>query len=204
MHFLNSFLSLSALVALVNAHGAMVSTGPGANGVTGRGLGSPLPSQTKLISVDPNTPRDGTKRNPFQQDTAIIRDKDQESGRAGACGRTLGGGDIDIAAGVAAQMTELGALPEVTPGEQFTMTIHQINGDGAGPYTCELDTTGTGNNFQAMTVVQNVPGKNGRSDAKATDFPLTVQMPANTQLTGGPDGNMGLIRMFLRADCIDD
>jgi hypothetical protein len=45
MHFINSFLSLSALVALVNAHGAMVSTGPGANGVAGRGLGSS--SQTK-------------------------------------------------------------------------------------------------------------------------------------------------------------
>jgi hypothetical protein len=55
-----------------------------------------------------------------------------------------------------------------------------------------------------MTIVQNVPGKKGRSDAEATDFPLTVQMPVNVQLSGGSDGNMGLIRMFLRADCVDD
>lgn len=76
------------------------------------------------------------------------------------------------------------------------MTIHQINGDGAGPFTCELDATGTGNNFVGMTVMTNVPGKNGRSNAKATDFPLTVQMPAGMKLTGGANGNMGLIRMI--------
>jgi hypothetical protein len=75
------------------------------------------------------------------------------------------------------------------------MTIHQINGDGAGPYTCEMDATGTGNNFVAMQVVTNVPGRNGRSGARTTDFPLTVQMPAGMKLTGGPNGNMGLIRM---------
>jgi hypothetical protein len=92
-------------------------------------------------------------------------------------------------------MAEFGALPEVAAGQQFPMTLHQVNGDGAGPYTCELDQTGTGNNFQPIDVTTNVPGKNGNSNAKATDFPLTVQMPATMKLTGGPNGNMGLVRM---------
>lgn len=99
---------------------------------------------------------------------------------------------------MASQLAEFGALPEVVPGQTFSMTLHQVNGDGAGPYTCELDTTGTGNNFQPITVATNVPGKNGRSGARAEDFPLTVQMPSNVKLTGGPNGNMGLIRSCLR------
>ena len=75
------------------------------------------------------------------------------------------------------------------------MTLHQINGDGAGfvphsfsrlfsfsylsfrPYTCDVSGDGV-NTFQAATVTQQVPGKNGRSQAKATDFPLTAQIPA--------------------------
>ena len=75
------------------------------------------------------------------------------------------------------------------------MTLHQVNRDGAGPYTCEIDTTGTGDNFQPLTVVQNVPGVGGNSDAKATDFPLSVAVPEGITLTGGPTGNVGLIRM---------
>jgi hypothetical protein len=74
------------------------------------------------------------------------------------------------------------------------MTLHQVNRDGAGPYTCEIDTTGTGENFQPLTVLTNVPGKNGNSGARATDFPLTVQIPPDVNLTGGTAGNMGLIR----------
>lgn len=82
------------------------------------------------------------------------------------------------------------------------MTLHQVNGDGAGPYTCEIDTTGTGNNFQPMTVVTNVPGEGGNSGARAEDFPLTVQIPAGTTLTGGAAGNMGLIRMLaVKVEC---
>lgn len=76
------------------------------------------------------------------------------------------------------------------------MTLHQVNGDGAGPYTCEIDTTGTGNNFQPMTVLTNVPGAGGNSGARAEDFPLTVQIPEGITLTGGTAGNMGLIRIL--------
>ena len=82
------------------------------------------------------------------------------------------------------------------------MTLHQVNRDGAGPYTCEIDTTGTGDNFQSMTVLTNVPGEGGNSGARAEDFPLTVQIPSGITLTGGAAGNMGLIRMvLLKGEC---
>lgn len=62
------------------------------------------------------------------------------------------------------------SMPVITAGGSVNMTLHQVNGDGAGPYTCEIDATGTGTAFQPMTVTANVPGKNSRSNAKATDF----------------------------------
>ena len=69
------------------------------------------------------------------------------------------------------------------------MTIHQVNQDGAGSYNCEVDPTGTGTSFAAMTVTQNVPGRDvpiigSLSAAKATDFQVQAQLPAGTQCTG--------------------
>jgi hypothetical protein len=99
-------------------------------------------------------------------------------------------------------MKQFGSLPEVTAGGTFAMTLHQVNRDGAGPYTCEIDTTGTGDNFQSMTVLTNVPGEGGNSGARAQDFPLNVQIPSGITLTGGAAGNMGLIRMvLLKGEC---
>jgi hypothetical protein len=44
MYFLKSVFVFSTFAALVAAHGALIGTGPGTNGVSGRGLGSPTPS----------------------------------------------------------------------------------------------------------------------------------------------------------------
>jgi hypothetical protein len=61
------------------------------------------------------------------------------------------------------------------------MTLHQINGDGAGPYTCDVNADGTGQTFQAMQVVKNVPGRRGNSGAQATDFELVARTLINPQ-----------------------
>lgn len=64
------------------------------------------------------------------------------------------------------------------------MTLHQVNGDGAGPYACMIDSTGAGTQWTTMQVATNVPGEDSRSKAKATDF---VSNPStrfiNTSLT---------------------
>lgn len=50
------------------------------------------------------------------------------------------------------------------------MTLHQVNGDGAGPYECMIDSTGAGTQWVSMAITTNVPGTNSRSQAKAQDF----------------------------------
>jgi hypothetical protein len=90
--------SLLASSSLVAGHGAIIK----AVGDAG-GAGS-------AIGVDPNTPRDGTGRNPFQQDSTRFR-----GDAADTCGETLGGGDNDIQAGTAQVMQLNGAtLPQVS------------------------------------------------------------------------------------------
>jgi hypothetical protein len=90
--------SLLASSSLVAGHAAII----GAVGDAG-GNGT-------AIGVDPTTPRDGTGRNPFQQDATRFR-----GDAAAICGETLGGGDNDIAAGTAMVMQQSGAtLPQVS------------------------------------------------------------------------------------------
>ncbi|KAJ7183754.1 hypothetical protein C8R46DRAFT_984958 [Mycena filopes] len=183
----NSFLRLlfaaaaSSSVLLLNVHAHGTITGvTGANGVQAAGFG--------IIAT---TPRTGTTRKPFQQDTSIIKDKDIASGKSGVCGRTLAGGNNDVAAQLAA--ASQAGLPSAAADGTVSMTLHQINGDGAGPYTCDISGDG-GNTFQATTVTQQVPGKNGRSKAKATDFALAAQIPAGMACTAGPNGDACIMR----------
>ncbi|KAG8681591.1 hypothetical protein FRC08_015537 [Ceratobasidium sp. 394] len=175
-----SILFALSAVSSVSAHGALVAIA-GSNGVTGQGFG-----------VVESTPRDGTRRNPFQTDTSIIRDREIARGTAGACGRTLAGGVNDMAAQLEAASSA--GLPAAAEDGTVTMTIHQVNGDGAGPYECDVSSDATGQTFTAMKVITNVPGTNSNSRAKATDFPLVAQMPAGTTCTGGPDGNACIVR----------
>ncbi|ORZ31897.1 hypothetical protein BCR44DRAFT_1404934 [Catenaria anguillulae PL171] len=177
------FTILAIATPLAHAHGAIVAA-QGTGGPRGYALG---------ILAD--TPRDGTRRNPFQRDTSVIRDSEIRSGRASPCGRTIAGGNNDIQAGVAAIMQDLGGLPEVTPGSQLTLTVHQVNADGAGPYRCDISMDGTGQDFQPVQVQRNLPGIFGVSvGGNATPQPLVLNMPAQMQCTGGPNGNMCMVR----------
>lgn len=119
-----AFLTTAQLVA---GHGAIIAAVGDAGG-TGMGLG-----------VDTSTPRDGTRRNPFQQDSTRFR-----GDAADTVGETIGAGDNQLEAGTSAIMAETGdSLPQVTAGGELQMTLHQVNGDGAGPYTCMINADGT-------------------------------------------------------------
>ncbi|KAM0754309.1 hypothetical protein T439DRAFT_311178 [Meredithblackwellia eburnea MCA 4105] len=160
---LASSVALLAVASLVSAHGALVAI-QGANGIEGQGFG-----------IVPTTPRDGTRRNPFQADTSVFK------ANAGACGQTAAG-QVDIRTNTAAAVAA--GVPSIADDGTVSMTIHQVNGDGAGPYTCGVSTDATGSSFVAMSVLTNVPGTNSRSNAKATDFPLVAAVPAGTTCTG--------------------
>lgn len=176
----SSFVAFSLLASssLVAGHGAII----GATGDAG--------GQGSAIGVDPSTPRDGTGRNPFQQDSTRFR-----GDAAASCGETLGGGDNNVEAGTA-QVMQLngGTLPQVTAGGQIMMTVHQVNSDGAGPYKCMIDATGAGTNWQPITVTQNLEGNDrGRNrDTQMQDLPLTAAIPAGMTCTGTVAGQTGV------------
>lgn len=92
-----------------------------------------------------------------------------------------------------------GTLPQVSAGGMLMMTLHQVNGDGAGPYTAMIDSTGTGTNWTPITVATNVDGNaRGRNNANSkTDLPLNVAIPAGQTCTGTVAGqsNVCMVRV---------
>ncbi|KXX79316.1 hypothetical protein MMYC01_200228 [Madurella mycetomatis] len=179
--FALAIFAASTLINPAAGHGAIVSAVGDAGG-TGMALG-----------VDTSTPRDGTRRRPFQQDSTRFRGDSAET-----FGETLAGGDNQLEEGTQAILAETGdQLPQVTAGGELQMTLHQVNSDGAGPYECMINADGTGTSWQDITVTQNVPGRRSRNrDGEATDFPLTASIPASQSCTGTVAGqdNVCLVR----------
>lgn len=130
-----------------------------------------------MTLVVETTPRDGSRRNPFQQDSTRFKNE-----AADECGETLGGGTNDPATQVPALIEASGSVPMISAGGSLDMTLHQVNGDGAGPYECMIDSTGMGTQWVPMTVTQNVPGENSRSRARAEDF-VCALVPNSTTST---------------------
>ncbi|CAM1508916.1 Fc.00g026550.m01.CDS01 [Cosmosporella sp. VM-42] len=174
--------TLIAAAQLAAGH-SVITNAVGDSGGSGMALG-----------VDTSTPRDGTRRRPFQQDATRFRGDSKDT-----VGETIGAGDNDIEAGTSAILAETGdTLPQVTPGGSLNMTLHQVNSDGAGPYTCMINDDGTAATWSDLTVTQNVDGSaRGRNRAgSATDFPLAVAIPNDQQCTGSVAGedNVCLVR----------
>ncbi|KAL1837638.1 hypothetical protein VTJ49DRAFT_3558 [Mycothermus thermophilus] len=183
-----SLLLLTAAAPLATAHSVIIQAVGDAGGL-GMALG-----------VDTSVPRDGTRRNPFQQDSTRFRGSARET-----VGETLRGGNNNVEAGTRAIMAETGdILPQVSRGGSIEMTLHQVNSDGAGPYTCMINADGTGQTWTNIQVTQNVPGNPRTSrnrDGEATAFPLVASIPATQSCTGTVAGqdNVCLVRCQNRA-----
>ncbi|KAF5638843.1 putative gEgh 16 [Fusarium sp. NRRL 25303] len=175
-------LFVAADLAAVSAH-SVITNAVGDAGGSGMALG-----------VDTSTPRDGTRRRPFQQDATRFR-----GNSADTVGETLSAGDNDIEQGTLDIMEETGSqLPQVNPGGSLEMTVHQVNSDGAGPYTCMINADGTGTTWENIQVTTNVEGnERGRNrDGEMGDFPLVASIPAGQNCTGTVAGedNVCLVR----------
>jgi hypothetical protein len=146
------------------------------------------------LGIDTSTPRDGTRRRPFQQDSTRFRGE-----QADTIGETLGGGANDIELGTQAILasTNNKQLPQVTPGGALNMTLHQVNADGGGPYTCAINADATGETWEDITVTTTPPGRNSRNrEGAATDFPLVAAIPDDQTCSGTVAGqdNACLVR----------
>ncbi|KAF5879643.1 putative gas1-like protein [Botrytis fragariae] len=178
-----SILFQAALLSVAQAHGVILA----AQGIAG----SPASVGFK---VDDAIARNCTGISPCQQDTTIIRDSEIAANIVNECGRTELSGNIDVGENTENALSA-GAVTKVKAGTLMTVTIHQVNADGAGPYTCDLDqTSNAGVISQNLTVTNNVPGVNGLSQAKTQDFNITVQMPDNLACTGASTGNICTVR----------
>ncbi|KAF9880145.1 cas1 appressorium specific protein [Colletotrichum karsti] len=173
--------SLLAAAQLVAGHGAIIAA-QGELGGSGMALG-----------IDPNTPRDGTRRDPFQQDSTRFK-----GAAADTFGETVGAGNNDLESGTKAIMAMTGdQLPQVRAGGTIDMTLHQVNGDGGGPYDCMINGDATGASWTNINVITTPPGQNSRNRQGAmTDFPMRAQIPADQTCTGTVAGqnNVCLVR----------
>ncbi|KAB5536555.1 hypothetical protein GE09DRAFT_331126 [Coniochaeta sp. 2T2.1] len=150
-------LAATALLQLVSSHN-LISNAVGDAGGKGIAFGVSSPTSNS------------------QSDTTTFRGSNNKFGSTQK-------GAINPAAQLAAaqQIAGSNTLPQVEG--QITLTLHQINADGAGPMSCSIDTAAAGT-FEGTTVATDVPGKNGRSNAADQDFPLVVDVPAGTVCTG--------------------
>ncbi|KAG9237483.1 hypothetical protein BJ875DRAFT_148590 [Amylocarpus encephaloides] len=121
------------------------------------------------------------------------------AGGAGSVKTPAGTSETGVAA--AAGVGASDGLPTCSDAGVVEMTMHQINQDGAGPFTAMVDATSGGTDpaaFKTAEVTQNVPGLvAGISTTTTTDFPVKVQMPQGMTCSGSVGGasNVCVVKM---------
>ncbi|KAG8820536.1 hypothetical protein FRC19_008788 [Serendipita sp. 401] len=166
MLFSTFILFCLSFITLVNGHGYVTNI-KGANGKTENGFG------VRAASIKPNN----------QGPTSVFRGNT-------ACGVGVEAGKIDIASSIEAAIKA--GLPTANASGSVSLTYQQVNGgaDGGGPLTAEVDITGTGKSFKAITISKNfVDG--GSNSAN----PITIQLAAGTACTGGSNKSTCLVRV---------
>ncbi|KAF2470043.1 uncharacterized protein BDR25DRAFT_36190 [Lindgomyces ingoldianus] len=123
-------------------------------------------------------------------------------GAASAQGTKTPAGTAESGVSKAAGQGATSGLPTTADDGTITMTFHQVNQDGAGPLTAQIDATSAGTDpaaFQDAKVMQDVPGIGigGLSGASVMDFPVKVAMPQGMTCSGTAGGasNVCIVRM---------
>ncbi|KAG8685455.1 hypothetical protein FRC09_014726 [Ceratobasidium sp. 395] len=177
--FAGSLGLLATQIQFARSHAVIVDVA-GDNGIHGTGFG--------MVS---SVPRDGTDEQPFQIDTAIFKNL-----IADPCGSTLAGGSVNVVGSLAAsEKAGKGQLPSLTDDLVASITLHQVNGDGGGPFTAMFNTDGTGLKWQNATVVTQAPGENGLLLGGPFNSLFEAQLPPRTKCNGGTNKNACLIRV---------
>ncbi|KAM0106758.1 hypothetical protein ACP6JB_007537 [Aspergillus fumigatus] len=91
-------------------------------------------------------------------------------------------------------------LPTASPDGVVTVIYHQVNQDGAGPLTADIDPSSGGTNAKAFVsakVIQNIPGVAGFSTSSTMDYEVKVQVPNGMKCTGtvGAAKNVCILRV---------
>lgn len=92
-----------------------------------------LPSPTVVQSI----PRNCTSISPCQQDATLIRDAEISANIVNECGRTELQGNIDIGENTENALAAK-QVTQVQSSASVTITMHQVNADGAGPFNVSV------------------------------------------------------------------
>ncbi|KAK6540745.1 hypothetical protein TWF694_008136 [Orbilia ellipsospora] len=194
MHFqLSSVAAATILVLAPTVKGHM-------NILSVQGLaktGSPAGPVGMVLGLDPSTPRTGAAIDPNQRDVTIFNQKAVVLWNG--CGQSILNG-VHNPATLIPKLVQKGQLAQVLAGGQLQMVVHQVNGDGNGPFQCYIDTActaGRGSFTKQATIAKQVPGQSPILNAIVTQqFPFVVNIPADLKCTGsfGSKSNVCLMR----------
>ncbi|KAF1965951.1 hypothetical protein BU23DRAFT_560646 [Bimuria novae-zelandiae CBS 107.79] len=186
------------------AGGAAGAAGAGAATGAATGAGATGAAKGAATGAATGAGAAGTKRQLLAALTGKGKGKAGAKGAAGAAGAgtKTPKGTTENAVAASAGAGAASGLPTTADDGTITMTFHQVNQDGAGPLTAQIDATSGGTDpaaFQDAQVTQDVPGIGigGLSAATTTDFPVKVQMPQGMtcQGTAGGASNVCIVRM---------
>ncbi|EIW58129.1 uncharacterized protein TRAVEDRAFT_123691 [Trametes versicolor FP-101664 SS1] len=166
------FKSIAVLsLAVSSAYGhAFINGVQGANGISGLGLG---------VTFNGEVARGGTTEQPFQLDTPVMKNQKDDP-----CGATLLAGSVDISTAIETVSTAFGGLPTIPTSGKLTLGMFQVNADGGGPFTAEINTDATGKSWTAINVLSQPPGVNGIIHSAPANSTITVEIPSGTTCTG--------------------
>ena len=89
------------------------------------------------------------------------------------CGATLLAGSVVIPDAIDKVSSAFGGLPTVPSNGTITMGMFQVNADGGGPFTAEINTDATGTSWSVIEVLSQPPGVNGILQSVFTLFGIT-------------------------------
>ncbi|KAH7025132.1 uncharacterized protein B0I36DRAFT_376812 [Microdochium trichocladiopsis] len=158
---------LTTIVALVNGQ-AIIQKAVGDKG------------QSKSLLVNAADPKDAN----------LIKQQEIVTNIVNECGRTLLAGNIDIG-----EQTEIelaaGNVTQSKKGGVVTVTINQVNNQGSGPFTCDMDLTSNSNGAVGQTPLKVTQNKADFGNGVLT---LKVEMPKDMVCVGASTGDICTVR----------
>ncbi|ROW06981.1 hypothetical protein VMCG_04044 [Cytospora schulzeri] len=167
MSFAARALFASAMLAMANAQGVILK----AEGDSGKSFG---------LQVDSSDTSDANFISLAEVSANVVNE----------CGRTLLNGNIDIGENTETALAS-GDVTQVTKGSTVKVVINQVNANGTGPYTCDMDETSnaSGTSGQVPLDVQE-----GNSASNNGHINLAVTMPSDMACIGSSQGNVCTVR----------
>lgn len=123
MTLITTILPLATWATLATSHAVILA----AQGEAG----SPASVGFQVVN---SLPRNCTAINACQLDSTLIRDAEISANIVNECGRTEMQGNIDVGENTENALAAK-AVTQVKANSVLTVTIHQVNADGSGPFT---------------------------------------------------------------------